>query len=130
MRFLTLKEHTIPTPSSGSIVATTNPEKTWLPNITFTNCLNYSLPGLNAADLPEAVPHECLGKFMCTEDEVYKLLCSLDPTKPSRHDGISAQMLKATALSITPAMIQLHNISIRPGELPEEWKIVRVMPIP
>ena len=40
-----------------------------------------------AADLPEAVPHECPGKFMCTEDEEYKLLC-LDPTKPNRHDGI------------------------------------------
>ena len=39
-------------------------------------------------------------------------------------------MLKETALSITPAMIQLYNISIRPGELPEEWKIARVMPIP
>ena len=43
---------------------------------------------------------------------------------------ISAQILKETALSITPAMIQLYNISIRPGELPEGWQIARVTPIP
>ena len=109
---MTLNEHTIPTPSSGNIVATSNPEKACLPNITFTNCLNYSLPGLNAANLPEVVPHECPGKFMCTEDEVYKLLCSLDPTKPNRQDGIFARMLKETALSIIPATTQLYNISI------------------
>ena len=45
-------------------------------------------------------------------------------------DDISTRMLKETALSITPAVTQLFNISIRLGELPEEWKIARVTPIP
>jgi len=67
---------------------------------------------------------------MCTEDEVYELLCSLDPTKANGHDNISARMLKETALSITPAVTQLFNIFIRLGEIPEEWKTARVTPIP
>ena len=82
------------------------------------------------ADLPEAVPHECPDNLMCTEDEVHELLCSLDPTKANGHDDISTRMLKETALSITPAVTQLFNISIRLGELPDEWKIARVTPIP
>ena len=48
--------------------ATTNPEKA--PNITFTNCLNYSLPGLNAADLPEAVPMNVLAN-LCAQKMKY-----------------------------------------------------------
>jgi len=39
-------------------------------------------------------------------------------------------MLKETALSITPAVTELFNISIRLGELPDEWKVSRVSPIP
>ena len=116
--------------SSGNIVATTNPEKACLLNVTFTNCLNYSVPGLNVADLPKIVPHECPENFLCSADAVYELLCSLDPTKANGHDDISARMLKETALSITPAVTQLFNISVRLGEIPEEWKTARVTPIP
>ena len=74
MKSLTPKENAIPTLSSGNIVATTNPEKACLLNVTVTNCLNYSVPGLNVADLPEVVPHECPDNFMCSEDAVYELL--------------------------------------------------------
>ena len=43
VKSLTPKENSIPTLSSGNIVATTNPEKACLLNVTFTNCLNYSV---------------------------------------------------------------------------------------
>ena len=72
------------------------------------NFLNYSVPGLNVADLPEAVPHKCPDKFMCTEDEVYELLCSPDTTKANGHVDISAQ-------TIIAAVTQLFIISIRLG---------------
>ena len=39
-------------------------------------------------------------------------------------------MLRKTALSITPAVTELFNISIRLGELPDEWKASHVSPIP
>ena len=74
VKSFTPTENTIPTLSSGSIVATTNPQKAWLLNATFTNCLNYSLPGLNVA---EAVPHECPEIFMYTEDEFYVPLIAI-----------------------------------------------------
>ena len=78
------------------------------------------LSGLNVANLPEVVPHECPDKLMCSEDAVCELLCSLDPTKANGHDDISARMLKETALSITPAVTQLFNISVQLGKIPEE----------
>ena len=58
------------------------------------------------------------------------LLSSLDCNKANGHDNISARMLKATALSITSAVTKLFNISISLGEIPNEWKMARVSPIP
>ena len=62
--------------------------------------------------------------------EVYELLSNLDITKANGPDDISARMLKETALSITPIVTHLFNISITLGELPDEWKMARVSPIP
>ena len=45
VKSLTPKENSKPTLSSGNIVASTNPEETWLLNVTSKNCLNYSVPG-------------------------------------------------------------------------------------
>ena len=123
MKSSTEKDNTIPTLASGNIVATGNPQKACHLNATFTNCLNYSLPG---SDLPEAVPHECPDKLKMKSYTI----SSLDTTKANGHDDISAPMLKEIAMSITPAVTQLFNISIRLGELPQEWKIAHVMPIP
>ena len=42
-----------------------------------------------------------------------------------------AQKLKCkTTLSITPVAIELFNVSLKLGEIPDEWKIARVAPIP
>jgi len=57
-------------------------------------------------------------------------MTTLDTTKANGHDDISAKMLKETALSITPVVTELFNLSIRLGELPDEWKIAHVSPIP
>ena len=58
------------------------------------------------------------------------LMSNLDITKANGPDDISARMLKETALSITPIVTHLFNISITLGELPDEWKTARVSPIP
>jgi len=42
-------------------------------------------------------------------------------------DGISAKMLKGTALNATPVLMQL---SIQSGIFPEKWKLSSVVPIP
>ena len=56
--------------------------------------------------------------LLCTEEEVFDLICGIDPTKSSGIDQISARMLRATATNITPAVTKLFNISVKTGELP------------
>ena len=53
-----------------------------------------------------------------------------DVTTANGHDDTSATMLKKTAMSITPVITELFNISIRLGEIPDEWKVARITPIP
>ena len=82
------------------------------------------------SDIPEVNPEDPYGSIQCSEDEVYNLLCSLDTSKSNGDDDISAVMLRNTALSITEAVTKIFNISISLGELPDEWKVSRVTPIP
>ena len=58
------------------------------------------------------------------------MLLTLDTSKSSGPDGISAAMLKATATSIAKGITALFNKSIKCGQLPKEWKISAVVPIP
>ena len=124
------RSSTFPTLKLGDIVATSDLEKASLLNDVFINSFNLSTPVLEVSDLPTTDPNECPESLFCTEDEVYEMLSTLDTTKSSGHSEISARMLKETALSMTPAVTQLFNISISLGELPDEWKIARVSPIP
>ena len=59
-----------------------------------------------------------------------QLLLSLDTTKSSGCDGISATMLKETALSIAPGITELFNTSIQTSVIPEAWKRSSIVPIP
>ena len=63
-------------------------------------------------------------------DEVEHLLSSVDPSKASGPDGISARMLKSTAAGIAPAVTALFNLSLIRGQLPNDWKRSQVVPIP
>ncbi len=97
-------------------------------NKQFYQIFNHSLPPLDPdsfkqpkRDLPE--------NLRCTEDEV---LSNLDTTKANGPDEISAKMLKATAETITctPSITMLFNLSIKNCELPYDWKLAHVSPIP
>ena len=67
--------------------------------------------------------------LLCTEPEVFDLLASLDILQATGPDGISAQMLKLTAESITPIITVLFNQSISTGTVPDLWKVSLVVPI-
>ena len=58
------------------------------------------------------------------------MLLSLDTSKATGPDGISAKMFKGTALSITPVLMHLFSMSIQSGIFPEKWKLSSVVPIP
>ena len=119
-----------PTLATDNSTATDNVEKANLLNSTFISHFNNKQPPLTSADLPLTDPNGTVDNILCSEDQVYELLTSIDTTTANGHDDISAIMLKKTALSITPAVTKLFNVSLTSGELPSEWKTARVTPIP
>ena len=72
----------------------------------------------------------CPEDLLCTVEEVTVLLKSLNISKASRPDGISARMLKATASEIVPSITALFNLSIRCNRPPRQWKKSHVVAIP
>ncbi len=100
-------------------------------NNCFSSCFNQSLPPLAESIYQlHTTLQECPDHLLCTEEEVLRLLLSLDVTKSSGPDGISAKMLKATATSIAPSLCKLFNLSITTGQFPAAWIISNVVPIP
>ena len=97
-------------------------------NAFFSSCFNQSCHPISTTN-PTTVP-ECPPAILCTEDEVCQLLKSLDCSKASGPDGISARMLKSTASAIAPSVTKLFNCSIKCGHLPSAWKFSSVVPIP
>ena len=77
-----------------------------------------------------AASSDCPPDLLCTEYDILDVLHSLDVTKAKLPDGISAVMLKATALNIAKGVMILFNESIQLGEVPKEWKMSSVKPIP
>ena len=108
---------------------TSDLEKANLLNKVFINSFNHSTPVLESTDLPSTDPNGIPEPLMCTEDEVFEMLSTLDTTKSSGHDEISTKMLKETALSMTPAVTELFSMLISLGVLPDEWKNARVYPL-
>ena len=72
----------------------------------------------------------CSEQFFCTKIDVLEMLLSSDTTKSSGPDGISAIMLKQSALSIAPEITKLMNRSIHSGKFPAAWKTSSVVPVP
>lgn len=75
----------------------------------------------------ELDPHSFPQDLLCSEDSVAELLASLDPSKSSGVDGISAKMLRFTAYS---SLTNLFNLSLTTGIYPMEWKLARIVPVP
>ena len=96
----------------------------------FSSCFNEAQTPLNISDYNELEPELCPEQLLCDEDDVLEMLLSLDTTKSSGPDGISATMLKQTAVSIAPGITKLMNESIRSGNFPNAWKTSSIVPIP
>ena len=64
------------------------------------------------------------------EEEVLKALCSLDETKATGPDGISARLLRMSAPAISKSLTLLFNASLKLGQFPQEWKEANVTPVP
>ena len=132
-----MKDSSIPTlvvPNSGTV--TNDTQKADILNNQFFSNFNHSVPSLSPCDVRDIcnfVPLDIFNipeEFLCTEIQVLDLIRSLDSTKSTGADGISARMLKATALSISKSLSVLFNKSITTGKFPTHWKFARVVPIP
>ena len=127
MKFLNKKSNSVPTLTLGDTTATTESEKAGILNSFFHSCFNKShAPLTPSVGLCFAPPAD----YLCTEEEVFDLLASLDVSKSSGPDGISASMLKYTANSITPSVTKLFNQSITQAQIPTHWKKSVIVPVP
>ena len=88
------------------------------------------LPPLATEDTVTLDPTRCPEELLCSGEEVFDLLLSLDTTKSNGPDGISAKMLKGVACSLTPVLTRLFNLSITTCFVPSSWKFYRIVPIP
>ena len=84
-------------------------------NSYFATCFNTSYPPLNPPVSRQLVPNEDL---LCSKEDVYHLLISLNVTKSSGPDDVSPHMLKYTATSISSSVTMLFNMSLSLGCVP------------
>jgi hypothetical protein len=63
------------------------------------------------------------------QNEVFKLLCSLDPSKTIGPDGIWPKILKIAAPIVTKSLAYILNQSILSGCFPDQIKEARVTPL-
>ena len=74
--------------------------------------------------------------FNCTlssltfdENELLKLIQTLDVNKSHGHDGISARMIKLCDSSIIPPLMIIYRNCLKEGCFPSNWKKANVTPI-
>ena len=68
------------------------------------------MASLTAADASKYVTKlNCLKEFLCDKGEAFYQVLNLDVSKASGQDGISAHMLKCTAITITPIFKNLFK---------------------
>ena len=84
--------------------------------------------GIDACEM--ILPRESVFRFDVIEEEnVLKLLTSLDPNKAVGMDDIGGKILRAVASGISRSLASLFNASLRCGHLPREWKSAHVTPV-
>ena len=64
-----------------------------------------------------------------SKSDVRKILNSLDCSKASGSDGISARLLKEASCVLSEKLCFIFNLSLTTGKVPTAWKIKRVSPI-
>jgi len=135
-KLLNKNSSSIPSLVKNGYTATTDSDKATMLSGFFSECFNIAQPPLPISQeeplsyLEPSNLVESIDDLLCTEDEVYEMIISLDTSKANGSDGISATMLKGTAHSINPVLTHLFNMSIESGIFPDKWKLSLVVPIP
>jgi len=123
----------VPTLKNGPTETSSNTDKASLLNQVFSKNFNNTFPPLSEFDRQCFIDDPLASApedILCTEQKVLNLLNALDTNKASGPDGISGKMPNGTAVSITPALTELFNLSITSGSIPQKWKLSSAVPIP
>ena len=109
LKKLVRNHSSIPVLSYNNTSAFTSQDKADVLSVFFKRCFNHSVEPLSFADLDTySLPLSgCPEEFLCTVEEVQMFLFTLDTTKSTSPDGISARMLKSV-----PSITWLLNFSI------------------
>mgnify|MGYP001793799177 FL=1 len=89
-------------------------------------------PLANDSEIPENinyVTNKKLSTFLFDDDDVLKILRSLDINKAHGHDNISSRMLKICDQSIVKPLLLIFRDCLRSGIYPNSWKKSHVIPI-
>jgi hypothetical protein len=78
------------------------------------------------ADSQEDYPDS--GDINIANTGVEKLLQNLNPHKAAGPDNIRPMVLKELASEISPIMSIIYNVSIKTGEIPDDWRSVVITP--
>ena len=85
---------------------------------TFTHAPEIPLDAFTPVD--EGMP--VLDSLVLCEDEVYKVLLNLNPSKDPGPGGLPTIAPKSCARELTPSLCALFNLSLAEGKLPTKWK--------
>ena len=85
---------------------------------TFTHAPEIPIDAFTPLD--EGMP--VLDSLVLCEDEVYKVLLNLNPSKAPGPGGLPTIAPKSCARELTPSLCVLFNLSLAERKLPTEWE--------
>ena len=118
----------LPLPSGIDVLSQTITEPAYLLNIYFYSIFtksSFQLPPLSEM----LTPLLNISEIDISELDVYNALKSLDPSKASGCDNISAKTLKKCAIALYPPLHHLFSLSLSQHYIPLEWRTHLIRPI-
>jgi hypothetical protein len=95
----------------------------------FSSVFTRDDPTQELPQLDQRMINEHLVNIIITKDDVAKRIDALKLGKSPGPDGISTNILKKLKFSVVDPLQKLYQLSMDTGEIPDDWKIAKVVPI-
>ena len=80
-------------------------------------------------ELTKSRSHDELVEINMTREEVYNLLCKIDPSKSCGPDEVPGRLLKEGAEWLAEPLSKLFLLTLSKGVLPHDWTSANVSPV-